>query len=99
VLHTDFRIETASLILRPFVQNDCEAMLRMQSNPGAKNGFRYFLAVVEKGSELVVGYCGLGCLNLTDPLRRCSTALTSPSEERGTQRKRQRLYCSMGLNS
>jgi ribosomal-protein-alanine N-acetyltransferase len=87
----DFKIETERLLLRRFIEEDCSALLRIQSNPimtkftpdepwieieDATNflrfvqslyneediieGFRYFFAVVEKCSNQVIGYCGLG---------------------------------------
>jgi [ribosomal protein S5]-alanine N-acetyltransferase len=91
MISEDFKIETDRLLLRPFVEKDCPAMLRIQSNPmmteytpddpwgsmddaynflhfaqklykdeNAIEGFRYFFAVVEKESNQVIGYCGLG---------------------------------------
>jgi ribosomal-protein-alanine N-acetyltransferase len=87
----NFKIETERLLLRPFIEDDCPAMLRIQSNPimtkftpdepwmsiedainflrfahglykdeNIIEGFRYFFAVVEKCSNQVIGYCGLG---------------------------------------
>lgn len=87
----NFKIETERLLLRPFNEDDCPAMLKIQSNPimtkytpdepwvGIEDainflgfarslykdeniieGFRYFFAVVEKCSNQVIGYCGLG---------------------------------------
>jgi len=91
MISEDFKIETERLLLRPFIDADCPAMLRIQSNPvmteftpdnpwssidDAYNflhfaqklykdeniieGFRYFFAVVEKNSNQVIGYCGIG---------------------------------------
>jgi [ribosomal protein S5]-alanine N-acetyltransferase len=87
----NFKIETERLLLRPFIEEDCPAMLRIQGNPIMTQytpdepwtsmedafsflrfaqslyndekfieGFRYFFAVVEKSSNQVIGYCGLG---------------------------------------
>jgi len=33
MISADFKIETDRLVLRPFVEEDCPAMLRIQSNP------------------------------------------------------------------
>jgi ribosomal-protein-alanine N-acetyltransferase len=91
MITTDFKIETSRLILRPFTENDGEAMLRIQDNPimtrytpdetwkGIEDAyeflkfaqwlytddpnrpwFRIFLGIMEKLSDNLIGYCGLG---------------------------------------